>query len=168
MATLVELPTEILRLIFSVLIDINLLSMFKARDTCRFIQTATTDIFDKTIKSHGATVHDLIKSQFAPLLGSWAAGAAYQPSIGQLFALYAAPPWALSPERRARYSRMEASWRQLPPASSSVRLVHTLQMVEQGQIYTPGVISNLAGGVVGFRMMVVCSNRYRDVATKQK
>jgi hypothetical protein len=48
---------------------------------------------------------------------------------------------------------MEASGRQLPLASPSGQLVHTMQEVKQNQAYAPGPISYLTGGVVGFRMV---------------
>jgi hypothetical protein len=48
MVTLIELPTELLRLVLQHLADINLCAFFTARRTCRAVQTTITDIIDKT------------------------------------------------------------------------------------------------------------------------
>jgi hypothetical protein len=154
MVTLMELPTEILRLILGALANMDLLSLFASRRTCRAIQTISTDILDNTIANHGVAVHNLVMSQFSSVLDSRSAGPPYQPSFELPCAPYAALPWVSNPERREKYLRMEASWRQIPLASPSGQLVHTMQVVRQSQNHFPGPVIYLTGGVVGSRMMV--------------
>jgi hypothetical protein len=71
MVTLIELTTEILSLMLGALADIDLLSLFTARQTCKTIQTFITNIFDETIANNGVAVHNLIVSQFSTALNSW-------------------------------------------------------------------------------------------------
>jgi hypothetical protein len=162
MVTLIEFPTEILSLILGALADIDLQSLFTARRVCKIFQIVVTDILDNTIANHGVAVHDLIMSQFSTVLDSRVAGAPYQPSAMLPCAPYAALPWFSSPEGRAKYARMEASWRQLPLSSPSGQLLHRLEVVEQQQNYIPGEINYLAGGVAGFRMRMDEGNEHYD------
>jgi hypothetical protein len=60
MTALIELPTEILHLIFGALADVDLLSLFTSRATCKTIQTIITDIVDNTIANHDVAVHGLV------------------------------------------------------------------------------------------------------------
>lgn len=153
MPTLIELPTELLLLIFGSLADLDLLSLFASRRTCRTIQTVVTDIISNTISGHGLAVHALLQSHFSPLLDSSTVVAKYEPSDMEGHRPFYALPWASDPAIRAKYLREEASWRQIPLASASGHLVHRLQVVFQEQDSTDEIYL-FCGGHVGFRMDV--------------
>jgi hypothetical protein len=76
-------------------------------------------------------------SQSSTVLDSWAADEPYQPYILLPCVPYAALPWVWNPERRAKYLRMEVSWRQLPPAFACGQLVCTMKSFQKPTMITP-------------------------------
>jgi hypothetical protein len=109
MVTLLELPTESLRLIVGALAHVELLSLFTARRTCRTIHAVIIDILDNTIANHGVAVCARVMSQISTVLDSWVADESYQPSILLPCVPNAALPWVSNPKRRAKHLRMEVS-----------------------------------------------------------
>jgi hypothetical protein len=150
MPALMDLPTEMLRLILSALADTNLIHLFASRRTCKTFQTVITDILTETPSALGLPIHNFLTTYFGPVFDSVAAGPEYAPDIYQRWAPFAALPWAKNVERREEWDREEASWRTIPLASASGKLVQWLQRVQVDQAWFDGEITSINGGRVGF------------------
>jgi hypothetical protein len=93
-----------------------------------------------------------LHSQFLPVLDSLSAGPDLQPGYMEGYAPYNALPWVSNTSTREEWIREEASWRTLPLASSSGRLVQRLQRVNATQNYNEDDVGYITGGYVEFRL----------------
>jgi hypothetical protein len=151
MAFITDLPTEILRLIFIAVADINLVDLFASRRTCKAFQIVITDILTKSPSILGLPIHAFLTSHFRPILDSASVGPEYAPAeTNHPYAPFTAMPWASDPSIRSKWIREEASWWCIPLASPSGHLVQWLQSVEADQDHFPGEITHVTGGHVAF------------------
>jgi hypothetical protein len=129
MVTLIQLPTELLRLILHHLADIDLCAIFTARRTCRTIQANVTDIIDKTLSKHGLIIHDFLMAQFSLLIDSSTHGYVRYRYPHDVLAPLRDLPWALDSKIRNMYLRPNTSWQRIPLCSPSGTVIHRLQVV---------------------------------------
>jgi hypothetical protein len=150
MVTILQLPTEIVRIILSRVADRDLLTFFSSRLTCKTFQAIITDIIDKTLHEHGSALHTTLKSQFAAILDTPTIGHVDCNDYKDVLAPLRSLPWASNPEMRSRNLRREASWRQLPLVGPTGAITTKLQVISLGRDYLSNEVDWLSGDDVVF------------------
>ncbi|KAF2275941.1 uncharacterized protein EI97DRAFT_61278 [Westerdykella ornata] len=151
MATLLQLPREIVFQVLGAVADVDIRALFTVRRTCQLLHLVATHIITKDMhRRHGIAIHRFLQSHFLPIMDSSKAGANDQPAYQDGSRPFYSLPWASDPEIRLRYLRREATWRQIPLVSSSGHLIKRMQTVHQTCPHWDDVISDLAGADVTF------------------
>ncbi|KAF2708857.1 hypothetical protein K504DRAFT_477286 [Pleomassaria siparia CBS 279.74] len=129
MVLLLELPTELLRLTLSRLLDIDIWSFFVLRSTCKKFEANINDILEVNYSDHGLALRALLVSHFHALLDASVVGPIRYLKPYDNLAPLRTLPWTLNADIREKWERQEASWRRLPLASAAGVIVRRFQKV---------------------------------------
>ncbi|KAH7080577.1 hypothetical protein BKA63DRAFT_591187 [Paraphoma chrysanthemicola] len=129
MMRLLDLPTEVLRLTLSHLLDIDIRTFLVSRSTCKTLEANIKDILEIDFLDHGLAFHALLASHFHALFDSSAVGPIRYLIPRDNLAPLRTLPWTSNTDIRKKWERQEASWRRLPLASPTGAIVRGLQMV---------------------------------------